>query len=373
MHDPIDHHPLYTPTVNEQSRQDFVVSLKLLANGAVQQRVRDAYEARVAPAYCQERGLAPVRRKDVQEQLLRQPEARQWGVFTHHSQTMMWSAVEATAARVADQAAARFRHLYSTERKLGSLQLDESLAVPTPIANTEIHRQPKGFLGADPGKAMLAGLRYFGSGRIYAPGKGNAAAGANARGAFLLEQIQSLCPNLRPKRILDLGCGLAVASQAVAAAYSAAEYHALDVAGGLLKMAHLLAEEARLPIHFYQRDAAATQFPDGHFDLIISHIMFHETNSARLPQILRECRRLLAKGAAMVHVDVATQISRMSLADQVMNDWQVRWNGEPFWTMFAELDMRRELLDAGFEAEQIFAEYRAKPGAGVSFVFGARS
>jgi ubiquinone/menaquinone biosynthesis C-methylase UbiE len=196
-------------------------------------------------------------------------------------------------------------------------------------------------------------------------------AGRDSRGAFLLEQIQQQYPNLRPRRILDLGCGLGVASQTVARSFATAEYHAVDVAAPLLKIGHLLAEEAGVAIHFKQRDASATGFPDGYFDLIVSHIMFHETNSARLPQILRECRRLLAPGGAMLHVDVATQHTRLGFDDQVMNDWQVHWNGEPFWASFARIDMRDEIVRAGFSPDSVFADYRAKPGAGVSYVFGA--
>jgi hypothetical protein len=71
----------------------------------------------------------------------------------------------------------------------------------------------------------------------------------------------------------------------------------------------------------------------------------------------------------MLHVDVATQHSRLELDDQLMNDWQVQWNGEPFWTGFAEIDMRRELLAAGFDPARIFVEHVDRPG-GATFVFG---
>ena len=160
-------------------------------------------------------------------------------------------------------------------------------------------------------------------------------------------------------------------SQAIAREFPDAEYHAVDVAAGLLRLAHVLAEERGVPIRFYQRDAAQTRFPDGQFDLVLSHIMFHETNAARLPQILRECRRVLAPGGAMLHLDVATQLTRLSLPDQVMNDWQVRWNGEPFWTAFAQQDMREQIIAAGFDPSLSFAEHLGKEGGGAVYVFGA--
>ena len=362
---------VYEPILSEQTRQDFVLSLKLLTNGPVQQRVRDAYRQRLGAD-----DVAPTptetlsQRHERERRLAREPEFRHWASFTHASQSMMWRAVNATAVRVAPKASANLDAL-ANKKTLGTLQLDPALAVPNPIANVEIHRQPGGFVGRGDESPLLPGLRYFGSSRIYAPGKGNIHAGEDSRGAFLVEQLQRQFPGIRPQRILELGCGLGMASHSVALAWPEAEYHAIDVAGPLLRMAHLLAEEKGISLHLWQRDAAASGFPDGHFDLIISHIMFHETNSARLPQILRECRRLLASGGAMLHVDVATQIMRLGFDDQVMNDWQVRWNGEPFWASFARIDMRAEMLRAGFTAERIFAEHRAKPGAGMSYVFGA--
>jgi SAM-dependent methyltransferase len=132
----------------------------------------------------------------------------------------------------------------------------------------------------------------------------------------------------------------------------------------------LMAEERGVPIHFHQQDAAKTSFEAGSFDLVLSNILFHETNSARLPQILRECRRLLRPGGVMLHLDVPTQLNRLGFDDQVMNDWQVRWNGEPFWTGFAERDMLEEIVAAGFERQHSFATHVSALGSTV-YVFGA--
>lgn len=351
-------HDLYSPTLSELSRQQFVLSLKLLANGPVQQCVRDEYAAQA---------VGTGARRDVTGRLSRTLSFRSWAVLTHVSQSMMWRAIDATAQRVAAEGSRRLAKLKAS----GSLQLDPSLAVPTPIANTEIHRQPGGFLGGDDPTDVLAGLRYLGASRIYAPGKGNDMEATDARGDFLVAELRRRFPGVAPRRILDLGCGIGVASQAVARAFPDAQYHAVDVAGGLLRFAHLLAGERGLPMHFYQRDAARSGFPDGFFDLIVSNILFHETNSARLPQILRECHRVLCAGGQMLHVDVPTQVSRLGVADQVMNEWQVRWNGEPFWAAFAQLDMQREIIDAGFAPAQSFAEHVARADAGPAYVFGA--
>ena len=363
---------LYQPTHAEKARQDFVLSLKFLANGPAQRRVREDYRSQIEPALRQARGAPPLRREEVEREITRSLGFRQWAVLTHRSQTMMWDSIEATTRRVAPAATQRLLALRASDSPCGSLELDPALPIPPPIGNTEIHRQPGGFHGAaDPD--LTPGLRYIGASQIYAPGKGNFEAAGDDRGAVLARYVGARFPDLQPLRILDLGCGIGMHAQSVARAFPQAEYHAVDVAAGLLRFAHLLAEERGVPIHFYQRDAACTGFADGHFDLIVSNILFHETNSARLPQILRECRRLLRPGGAMLHADVGTQVSRLGLADQVMNHWQVRWNGEPFWTAFAQYDMREEIVAAGFDAALTFAEHVSKPGAAPAYLFGARA
>lgn len=302
--------------------------------------------------------------------LARTPAFRAWASLTHASQSLMWRAVEPCADRAAREVEQDWPLAGSVR---GSLSLDPTLRVPPPIGETEIHRQPGGYVADGGPRDLRAGLRYLGSSLIYASGKGSAGAGTDARGQYLVDQVRARWADLAPRRILDLGCGIGLATQAVALAWPQAECHAVDCAPGLLRFAHVAAELRGVPVHFRQRDAAATDFPDAHFDLIVSNILFHETNADHVPAILRECRRLLAPGGAMLHVDVPTQRARIGFADRVMNDWQVDWNGEPFWRGFAERDLRADIVAAGFDPARAFAEHAPRPGGGVWYVFGARA
>lgn len=361
--------PLYAPNFTEKSRQDFVLSLKRLANGIAQQRVRETWQASVQPAWLERHGAAPRERAEIEALLADTLPFRHWAVLTHHSQTMMWQAIEPTVRRLEDAARQRFAAVREHGTR-GSLELDPALSVPSPISDTEIHRQPGGYVGDDDRDDLIPGLRYLGAAMIYSVGKGREHAATDGRGKILLEQIAARRPGFAPRRILDLGCGIALHAQPIALAYPNAEYHAIDVAAGLLRFAYLAAEERGVGIHFHQQDAAHTRFDDASFDLVISNIFFHETSAEQLPRILGECRRLLAPSGLMLHVDVATQESRVGLDDQVMNAWQDRWNGEPFWSQFARCDMREEIIAAGFAPETVFAEHVAAAG-GVSYVFGA--
>ena len=359
---------IYVANALEQARQDFVLGLKYLANGPAQQQVREAWRARIEPQLAAHLGGKPTRREEMQQALQQTPEFQRWAVLTHHSQTMMWQSIEATTRRVESDAKRRFAAVPA--RTCGRLQLDPTLTIPSPISDTEIHRQPGGYVGVRDEDDVAPGLRYIGASLIYGVGKGQRHATGDSRANLLLTELDKRCPGWQPRRILDLGCGIGVHSQAIARAFPQAEYVAVDVAAGLLRFAHLIAAERGVPIHFRQADAASTGLEAESFDLVISNIFFHETNPRHLPAILRECRRVLAPGGMMLHVDVATQVTRLGLDDQVMNDWQVKSNREPLSTGFAETHMLAEMCSAGFPAEHCFADYALRPG-GATYIFGA--
>ena len=106
---------LYTPNRDELARQQFVLSLKLLANGRAQQQVRESYRADVLPAIVSSQGAEPTHRREVATPLSQRNEFKLWAVLTHHSQTMMWDAIERTVARVLPEVEHRYAALQSSD------------------------------------------------------------------------------------------------------------------------------------------------------------------------------------------------------------------------------------------------------------------
>ena len=113
-------------------------------------------------------------------------------------------------------------------------------------------------------------------------------------------------------------------------------------------------------------DATRTAFPDGHFDLVVSHNLLHEISSDRRRALARETRRLLAAGGIAAHQDIdllfigqgALGRRRSGLGDQ-------HHNHELFWLDYAECDFPRELVEAGFPAERVrTAQPTRKAGSG---------
>lgn len=56
-------------------------------------------------------------------------------------------------------------------------------------------------------------------------------------------------------------------------------------------------------VHFAQQNAEATEFPDGSFDLVVSHILLHDIPGAAMRRVFAESYRLLKLGGVMVHLE----------------------------------------------------------------------
>ena len=277
---------------------------------------------------------------------------RLWSGINRASQDRMWSLlseqIDTDQTRI-DQTAD------SAGAANGSLTLAECESVPAYQTRATIHGQPGGYMLDRGSDDLAAGVLYEAGGNLYAMGQGIGK--KDSKGERLIAHVRERFPDLAPRRILEMGCSAGGQSTDYPAAFPDAEFHAIDLAPAMLRYAHARAELLGARIHFHQQDAAATTFPDAHFDLIISHNMFHEVAGEHMPAIMAECRRLLAPGGVCIHQDVPIQSGRFDAFMQFVSEWQVENNDEPFWMDFANADLPGMLIAAGFEAEKVSDEY----------------
>ena len=172
--------------------------------------------------------------------------------------------------------------------------------------------------------------------------------GSEGVGVALAEFVQRNFPGLRPKRILDMGCTVGHSTLGIADVFPEAEIHAIDVAAPCLRWAHLRAEGAGKAIHFSQQNAEKTSFPDGHFDLVLSVIMLHETSGKAIRNIFREARRLLRPGGVMAHCE-SRQYYAKEPFDAAWHRWGTKYNAEPFMTTMHELELQGLARECGFD------------------------
>lgn len=364
----------FKPNHDEEARQAFVGSLKTFINFEVERRLEERFDQTLAPAHAETTGRAPANRNEAAALLGPDPLFQVWASLTYHSQNLMWNSVLTTSRRTVDDQIALFRQLADNPGKLGNISLQDSLVVPPPISTTEIHRQPGGYWRETRDDDIETALAYTGTVDLYRNAKGmgrGGKVGSDSIGQMVAAMVRKYAPDLQPKSILDMGCGTGEQTLAYKRVFPDADVTGIDVARPFIRFAHGYAESQGLALDFREMDAAQTDFPDASFDLIVSIIMFHETSVAQTRRILKECRRLLKPGGLALHLDVPYQPHRTPLLRQVTNDWQVRYNGEPFWTGFAEMDMKTELIDAGFSEDEALAVYETA-GPATFYFFGGR-
>lgn len=363
---------LYRPSHDEAARQAFVGALKSFLNGAVEHRLARRFEEKLAPAFRARHGRLPENREDGVEACAGDHLFQLWGSAVYTSQGLMWETVDETCRRLYPLFEER-RQALAARGILGRLELNPGLVPPEPIGDVEIHRQPGGYFGEPGETSLLRGLEYLGSGELYMAAKGigpGGQTGEPSRGRFIVDALRRRFPDVAPRTVLDLGCGAGIQTVALREAFPEAEIWGVDLSAPFLNFAHTWAEDQGMAINYRQADARDTGFPAARFDLVVSHILFHETWHDILPAIMREALRLLSPGGIFFNADTPFQTHRLTIPKQVTNDWQAINNGEPFWTGYADTDMRRALTEAGFSEDLVFADYEPM-GQGEFHIFGA--
>lgn len=361
----------YRPSTDEQSRQAFVGAFKKSLNQGLETTLNAHYEENLLPRYVEAHGAPPAGREDGCKAFEGDALFGLWGALNYLSQDLLWETCGESVDRLKPHFEARAAQIEAGGIK-GSLTLNPDLSLPSPIGETEIHRQPGGyFLGDDQGD-LTAALLYTATVEIYTRAKGfkrSDSEGSTQVGRMFAAMVQKFAPQLKPRRILDMGCGVGHMAIGMKEVWPDAEVVGVDLSASFVRLGHLWAEDMDLALDFIQADSAATGLEDGSFDLIVSQIMFHETWHDKIPAIMAEAHRLLSPGGLFFNVDIPYQPERLSIPQLVTNAWQVAHNGEPFWTGFADTDIGAALREAGF-ADASFTQHMSPGGGREYFIFG---
>lgn len=342
------HDVLPRPNGDELARQEFVKSLKYHLSTRIAPGIRDTYEKRLAPEFAARTGRMPANRREVRELIAREPYYRTWSALERTSQEMLWRSVQVSIERQWPDLMAAAAN---ASRGLGSLTLDPTLEIPAYVSAVDIHLMPGGYHTEARPDDVAAGALYDRGVYVYANGR------MGPRNSDLAETaaawLKDAHPGFAPRRILDLGCTVGHGTLAWADAFPHAEVYGIDVGAPVLRYAHARAESLGRRVHYSQQNAECTNFPDGHFDLVVSQQVVHETSRRALTRILREGHRLLAPGGVMLHAETPPY-TNLPPFDEFMFDWDARNNNEPFWTASKEIDVVAELQRAGFPRDSIF-------------------
>lgn len=354
---------------DEQARQDFVGALRGHLSGRIMPGAYRVYGSKVEPAFKARHGRPPADQDEVRQLMTQEPFYQFWSAMQRRSQELLWEAVIDPTERQLPELIERARQLGDKAKKSarkaprsagrgakapraaashGSLRLDPTLQIPRYHTAADIHLQPGGYHTDFTADDVAAGVIYDKGINLYMGG----ALGPenNLMGDTLLAYLREKHPDFKPRRILDMGCAIGNSTVVWARAFREARVHGIDVGAPVLRYAHARAEALGVPVDFSQQNAEHTDFPDGSFDLIVSHIMLHETSKSALPRILGECRRLLAPGGLMLHLEIPRGKTAI---EKFMHNWESYNNNETFCRYMTVIDLKAEAVKGGFAAASV--------------------
>jgi SAM-dependent methyltransferase len=337
-----DHAMLPRASADERARQEFAKALKGFIQSGLLPGLQPAFTGRAARRFELANGRPPGDRHDIRRAMIADPYFQHYAAANRIAQELLWDAVLDSIDRQLPELNARAAAL-SAEAS-AELEIDPDFPTPRYVTAIDIHCMPGGYAGQVSPDDVSVGALYDRGVYLYAMGYMGPA--NDDMGRSVANYVKRRLPDFRPGAILDLGCTVGHSTLPYKEAFPDAEVTGIDVAGPCVRYAHARAAAMGLPVHFRQRNAEDTGFPAESFDLVVSHILLHETSGQAMPRIFRECARLLRPGGYMIHADLPP-FDKMDPFAQFILDNETYYNNEPFWGAMREMDQIRLAEDAG--------------------------
>ena len=329
---------------DELAEQMFVLDLKMFLGGDVEKMHKKAALSIAEKAWASGRNdVLP----EVMEGLFERSGFQTWVALRREAQNHMWQSVAQSADRQHD----RLKAIAEIAEPLGSVTIDPDFVVPDYLDGQDVHLMPGGYAGSrhDEGgdDGVLQGAVIDLGGAVFMRGM-NGGLLNDRRGQTAMSHVLTCYPDLAPKRILEMGCGIGASAVPAAVAFPDAEVFGVDVGASMLRYAHARAEHLGVRVHFSQQNAEHTNFPDGCFDLVYSCVALHEASMPAVVNMLAESKRLLRPGGVAVHLEVPLVYGDEDIWSGVQAEIETVYNNEPNWIGALTADYDRLMRQAGF-------------------------
>jgi ubiquinone/menaquinone biosynthesis C-methylase UbiE len=333
---------------DELARQEFTKSFKQFIQQGLLPGLTPVYRGRVTKAFERENGRAPADRRDIRAGMVKDIYFQHYAAANRIAQELLWESTNISIDRQITDLVATARELSAASP--AKLDLPEGFEPPRYVTALDIHCMPGGYAGEVTADDVSVGALYDRG--VYLYSMGYMGPHNDDMGRSVCNYVKRKLKGFSPKRILDLGCTVGHATLPFKEMFPEAEVWGIDVAAPQVRYAHARAAALGLDVNFAQMNAEETSFPDGHFDLVVSHILLHETSGKAMPKIFKECARLLAPGGYMIHADLPP-FDLMDPFTQFILDNETWYNNEPFWGAMREMDQVKLAKDAGFPEDTI--------------------
>ncbi len=345
----IDHPVLPKADHDERSRQEFSKSLKNCIQQKILPGLQTVYQTRAAKAFEKTEGRAPENRRDIRKAMERDLYFQHYNCINRVAQELIWESVTTSIERQLPELIDTARAL--SAKSAATLDIDPAFKPPRYATALDIHCMPGGYADEFTEDDVAVAALYDRGVYLYA--MGFIGPYNDDMGRSVCNYLQRNVPDFKPARILDMGCSVGHSTVPYKERFPDAEVYGLDVGAPLVRYAHARAKGLGHEVNFVLGNAEQTQFEDESFDLIVSHILLHETSGKAMPRIFKECYRLLKPGGYMIHADLPP-FTKMDNFSQFILDLETYYNNEPFWGAMREADQIELAEKAGFPRDKVF-------------------
>lgn len=343
---------LARPTLEERGRQRFCSALRRHAIQDMPDLLKRDFDERVKPRHAA-KGEALDDALAIERAMKSEPSYRFYSTLRYNAQEMCFQSVQEPIERALPEMIGVARDAAERSPAGGTLRLDPALEMPRYLTSLDVHLTPGCFHSEWAEDDVAQGAVVSLGARVFSATMNHRSWGGVAR--VISRWIKHERPDFRPLRMLDLGTSSGKNLVPYVEAFPGVEAHGVDLGAPLLRWGHAVAEHEGVPIHFSQQNAESLDFPDGHFDLIVSSFFFHEIPVKATRKVLAECRRLLRPGGLMVHQELPATGLVDAWEDYFWN-WDTDNNNEPFYTAFRAQDPIALMAEAGFDRARSFAQ-----------------
>jgi ubiquinone/menaquinone biosynthesis C-methylase UbiE len=153
--------------------------------------------------------------------------------------------------------------------------------------------------------------------------------------------------------VLEIGCSVGQLACELKKRLPDAEVWATDISAPMVRYGHWRAVQQEVDVHFAQMASEALEFPDNHFDLVVSHILFHEIPRPVIEKTLAEAKRVLRPGGTFVLWDFASASEDRPGYGGILGLMDAADNGEPYAPGFVTMNVEKTIEDTGFVIRKV--------------------